>query len=404
METDVEPSSKSVLAKSSPSLAHSLHIALNEDCLATKAGVISQKNSMIAKAVSLAASAAFFSLLSAAAVEACMICVPFPKATLADMLLECESIVIVREYNERPYIFRPIDVLKGDFEGDEIEAFVDSASRRKLKLHPEDVAVLVSNNPEGEWSYRSYANPEYQEFIRAILEQSTRWDGLEKSDRRVAFFTERLTADHPLIREQAYLEVGRAPYAVIKTIAGAVPRDQILELLGNFRLVEWHSLFILMLGQSQLAGDHDLIRSKFETNARFGLRTNLSAWATAYVEANPETGIDDIETIYFARDDRTREEIEEAQKSLSVLGSEGGAIAAPRVAARRRRIVKSYGVLLEHHPIMAGKVAKDLTNWRSQALADQLSGIMNSETVLDPESKLAVSYYLSMASRFPAIK
>jgi hypothetical protein len=349
----------------------------------------------------MAASVASLVVLSVPAVEACMICVPFPKATLADMLVESESIVTVREDDARPYIFTPIDVLKGDFAGDEIEAFVDSASRRKLKQNPEDVALLVSNTSEGGWSYRSYADPEYQEFIRTILEQSTRWNGLKGSDQRVRFFTKHLTDDNPLIREQAYLEVGRAPYSVIKTIAGAVPREQILRFLGNFRLVEWHSLFILMLGQSQLPSDQALIRDKFETNARFGLKTNLSAWATAYVEVNPETGIDEMEALYFARDDRTPEELEEAHRSLSVLGSEGGAVAVPRVAARRRRIIKSYGTLLEHHPTMAGKVAKDLTNWRRQALVDELSSIMKSETPLDPDSKMAVSYYLSMASRFP---
>ena len=87
-----------------------------------------------------------------------------------------------------------------------------------------------------------------------------------------------------------------------------------------------------------------------------------------------------------------------------MLGSEGGAVAAPRFAQRRRRIVKSYAILLEHNPTMAGKVAKDLTNWRSQALLDPLSSIMKSETMLDPDSKMAVSYYLSMAPRFRSIE
>jgi hypothetical protein len=213
-----------------------------------------------------------------------------------------------------------------------------------------------------------------------------------------------LTDGNPLIREQAYLEVGRAPYSVIKTIAGTIPRDQILGFLANWRLVEWHSLFILMLGQSPIPSDHDLIRNKFETNARYGLKTNLSAWATAYIEINPEAGIEDIEALYLARDDRTREELEEIHRSLSVLGSEGGAVAEPRVAKRRRRIVASYAILLEHHPVMAGKVASDLTNWRVQVLVDPLSSIMKSETVLEPDAKMAVSYYLSMAPRFRSFR
>jgi hypothetical protein len=359
---------------------------------------------MVAKMVVRVAAVTASVVLFPAGADACQICVPFPQTTLADSLIESESVVMVREDNDRPYIFRPIEVLKGAIESHDIEAFVDSVSRRKLEQNPEDVAVLVRNGPEEAWSYRNYANSDTQEFIRAIIEQSARWNGSRGDDRRIAFFTEYLTDESSLIREQAYLEVGRAPYSVIKTIAGAIPREQILGFLANWRLVEWHNLFILMLGQSRIPSDHDLIRNKFETNARYGLRTNLSAWTTAYIETNPETGIEDIEALYLAKRDRTREELEEVHRSLSVLGSEGGAVAKPRVAQRRRRIVESYAILLEHHPTMAGKVARDLTNWRSQALVEQLSSIMKGETMLDPDSKMAVSYYLSMAPRFRSIK
>jgi hypothetical protein len=362
------------------------------------------KKPMIAKTISLVASVASLVMFWSVEVEACQICVPFPKTTLADMLIQSESVLMVREDSERPYIFTPIKVLKGANEGQDIEAFVDSASRRRLKQNPDAVAVLVRNAPEEGWVYRSYANPGTQRFVRAIVEQSAHWNGPRGDDRRVAFFTAHLTDDNPLIREQAYLEVGRAPYSVIKTIAGAVPRDQILKFLANWRLVEWHSLFILMLGQSRLPADHDLIRNKFETNARYGIKTNLSAWATTYIEINPETGIEDIETLYLAKDDRTREELEEIHRSLSVLGSEGGAVAEPRVARRRRRIIESYAILLEHHPTLAGQVARDLTNWRSRALVHQLSSIIKSETMLDPDSKMAVSYYLSMAPRFRSFR
>jgi hypothetical protein len=362
------------------------------------------KHSTIAQTISLIASVASFAVLFPTAVEACMICVPYPKTTLADTLIKSESIVMARENSEKAYVFNVIEVLKGATDAHDIEAFVNSAARRNLKQNPEDVVVLVRNATESAWRYLRYADIEYQRFIRTILEHSDRWNGLGGSERRVAFFKEYLTDDNQHFREQAYLEVGRAPYSAIKTIAGSVPRDQIRIFLANWRLMEWHSLYILMLGQSLHPNDHDLIRDKFEKTARFGLTTNLSAWATAYIEINPEAGIEEIEALYFGKDDRTRDELEEVHKSLSVLGSEGGALAEPRFAKRLRRIVKSYAILLEHHPTMAGKVAKDLTNWRSRALVDQLSSIMKSETMLDPDSKLAVSYYLSMASRFRPIK
>jgi hypothetical protein len=318
--------------------------------------------------------------------------------------MECESIVMVRESDENPYVFIPLESLKGTFDGNDIAGFVDSSSRRRLKQNPDDMAVLVRTTPEDPWTFRTYATPEIQEFLRAILEQSTQWTGSEGSDRRVAFFTDRLTHPEALIRKQAYLEVGRAPYSVIKTIAASVPRPQILEFLANWRLIEWHSLFILMLGQSELSSDHDMIRGQLERYARFGIATNLSAWTTAFIEINEGDGIGEIEALYFATGRRTPEEVEEVHRSLSVLGSEGGAVADPRVARRRRRIVQSYGTLLEHHPAMAGFVAKDLTNWQTRALVDRLSSIREGGTVLDPGSKMAVDYYLSMAPRFRSIE
>lgn len=359
---------------------------------------------MIADKMSMVVAVASFVTLGAAEAAACPICVPYPETTLADVFIESETIVLVREDDERPYVFRPLRVLKGTVDGPDIDAFIDSASRRLLKRNPDDFAVLVRETADDAWIYRCYANTDIQEFLRAIVEESAGWTGPKGSDRRVAFFTEHLTGPDPLIRNQAYLEVGRAPYAVIKTIAGAVPRDQILEFLANWRLVEWHSLFILMLGQSQLPSDHDMIRSQFERRARFGSAINLSAWTTAYIETNPETGIEDVEEFYLAMNRRTPDELEEVHRSLSVLGSEGGAVAEPRVARRRRRIVGSYATLLEHHPTMAGKVAGDLTNWRTRALVEQLSSILESETLLDPDSRMAVSYYLSMAPRFRSIK
>ena len=175
------------------------------------------------KKMSLAACAASLLTLFVAEAAACPICVPYPETTLADALIESESIVMVRKDDERPYVFSPEEVLKGTVDHDDIDAFLDSASRRRLKQNPNDVAVLIRSSPEEAWSYRSYANPESQRFLRAIIEQSAQWIGAKGSERRVSFFTAYLTDPNPLIRNQAYLEVGRAPYSVIKTIAAAVP-------------------------------------------------------------------------------------------------------------------------------------------------------------------------------------
>ena len=104
---------------------------------------------------SLLATTAAFVTLGVTKAMACQICVPYPQTTLADVLIESESVILVREYDERPYVFKPVEVLKGSVDGPDIDAFLDSSSRRRLQKNPDDFAVLVRDSAVGRWSYRS---------------------------------------------------------------------------------------------------------------------------------------------------------------------------------------------------------------------------------------------------------
>jgi hypothetical protein len=344
---------------------------------------------------------AIFTLFLPITPEACVICIPYPKTTLADRLIKSESVVMAREKIGKPYFFTPVEVFKKPINNNSFKAFIDSSSRRKLKQNSEDVVVLGRQAQDADWQYFAYADIEFQPFIRSILEKSNDWRGKNGINTRVAFFGEHITDSNQRIRQQAYLEAGRAPYASIKKIASSVPRDQIREFLSNWRLIEWHSLYILMLGQSQHPDDREYIRMKLESAAQNRLQMNLSAWITAFIEAYPDTGIDEIEAMYFSNKDRTPDELKEVCTGLSVLGSEGGIPHRLDIIQRRHRIVKSYASLLKNHPVMAGQVARDLTIWKIQALIDPLSNISKDDSMLDPGSAFAVEYYLSMAYRFP---
>jgi hypothetical protein len=332
-----------------------------------------------------------------------MICVPYPKTTLADVLYERESIVFAREKIGKPYFFYAVEVLKGAIDGDDFQAYIYSNDRRMLSNNLRDVAVFAKKDSGDDWRYIAYADKEYQAFVREIILQADSWQKFKGSVGRIDFFAERLTSSNPRIREQAYLEVGRAPYSSIKRISGSIPRRQIREFLANWRLVEWHSLYILMLGQSRHPDDLAYIRNKLENYAQYQITRNLSAWVTAFVESQPDFGVAEIEKLYFSTRDRTQDELEEVLKGFSVLGSESAIPFKPEIVDRRHRIVKSYATLLDNYPIMAGLVAKDLATWKTRALVPQLSSIKNGEPILDPKSLFAVNYYLSMASNFPAI-
>jgi hypothetical protein len=332
--------------------------------------------------------------------EACMICIPYPKTTLADRLLHGTTVILARERVDKPYTFYTVDVLKGKMEKADFDAFINTTARRMLKQNPDDVVVFRRQNGEPNWLYTAYADFEYQEFIRAILKQSSRWNEFRGNRHRIDFFAQRLNHNDRQIWEQAYLEVGRAPYASIKRIAGIVPRRRIRAFLSNFQLIEWHNLYILMLGQSRHPDDVAYIRNTLIATAAYGIDKNLSAWVTAFIETNPDTGVEEIENMYFSNKRRTPGEIEAVCRGFSVLGSESGFRDATERIARRQRIVASYGTLLENHPLMAGPVAKDLISWQEPALVEQLAAIKEKESALDPDAKMAVTYYLLISQRF----
>ena len=164
--------------------------------------------------------------------------------------------------------------------------------------------------------------------------------------------------------------------------------------------MEWHNLFILMLGQSREPEDQNYIKNKVEYAARLGTTINLAAWLTAFMEAFPESGVEEVERMYLLSPGRTKGEIEQVMASMSVLGGAATDSFDPQAFLLRTRIVKSYEKLLTNYPGMAGGVARDLASWRIQAYVERLSEIRKMGDLLDPSSTHLIDYYLSVASGF----
>jgi len=343
-----------------------------------------------------------WTLLSVSAGQACVICIPYPERTLADRLLENSDIAFIREVADSPYLFVPVEILRGLPSSEPIKIFCDSSTRRKLLVIPDSVLVVARAGATDTWQRVTFADTAYQSFIRDIVLNSNDWQGDLKIQNRVNYFSKLLTSEHPYIQEQAYLEVGRAPYQMIKQVAGEIPKAQIYAFLENLRFIEWHNLYILFLGQSTDPKDQAYIRNQVESAVRFGTTTNLASWVTAFIETHPNSGIEEVESWYFAESNHTGEELEQVMASMSVLGSQQNSDDW-WVSPLREEIVRSYGALLKNYPELAGNVARDLSIWQVNAHTDQLSAIQEDKTLLDPSSTYLVDYYLSMAKNFTKI-
>ena len=341
----------------------------------------------------------FATMLWVSVAQACVICVPYPETTHADHLIDSEVVVAARENPDKPFSFRVVDVLKGELDNTDINLFLNTSARRKLAVNAKHVVILVRADSDAEWRQVSYATTEYQAIVRTILSYAAEWQEPNGNEKRGEFFSGYLLDPNRSIREQAYLEVGRLPYAQIKAASGIVPREQIRSFLADVRLVEWHSLYILMLGQSRYPDDRTYIKRHLEVAAKYHSETNLSAWVTAYVESNPDIAIDFIESTYFRDPDRTVAELTGVLEAMFVLASvDGGVQSQP--AGFRYRLVESYEVLLDFHPDMAGGVVKNLTIWQRSALVDRLKEILEQKLISEPASEFATKYYLSRADHF----
>jgi len=286
-------------------------------------------------------------------VYACQICYPFPRKSLADHLIEGATVVLAREDPQRAFHFRAIEVLKGAAPEAPIDLFLDGATRRVLKAHP-DRSVVLASDEDGAWRRAATMDATLLSLVRDVLRRAPEWP--RHPTARYDYFAKLFGHEHPVVRDLAHLELARAPYSYLRKFGRGAPRKRILAALRDPRHMDWWALNILLLAQSGDARDKQRIRDAMHSAEYFGTTLQLGAWATAFIEIEGEKAIELLESRYF-RGSRSAEELVEVVAALSVHGNGGH-------TQLRDRIVKGYGVLLTRHPELAPKFVGDLLAWR----------------------------------------
>jgi hypothetical protein len=326
-------------------------------------------------------------LLTVTPAHACVLCLPYPQVTNADDVIGSSTAVFARENPARPFSYVVLETFKGRYDSGAIPLFLDSMTARALKLNPALRIILVENSPGGAWRALGMAGREYQSVMRQVAQ----WDKVSKTPaERATFFAHYLRHEDRRLAELAFLEVARAPYATLRDLKASVSRDEIYRIVNDLFHVEWHGLYILMLGMSDRPEDIAFVREKLKTAAAYGLTINIAAYATALIEMTGTDGVTQLTKEYFVEPGRSNAELIEIVKALSIQGT-GGAVEL------RAAIVDAYGRLLAHHPKLAGYVANDLSDWKVARFVPRLREILNTGVGLDGASKMAVAAYLSSA-------
>lgn len=309
---------------------------------------------------------AFLVLLSSIeAMQACQICVPFPKKSAADYLIDADVVVLAREDPERPFHFQTMEILKGAAGEKPIDLFLDSSTRRILTAYSDRSVVITKTSEKGRaiWKRIGMADSDTGPLVRKILKLEPIWK--ENPRQRIDFFSQFLGHENPQISTLAHLEIARAPYSEIRRLRNILPRDEIRQFLGNVRYIEWHALYILLLAQSEDKRDQQFIRESFDSAAKFEITIRLAAWATAYIELDGNEALRKIEELYFGNSGRSETEIRIILQAISLHGTNGD-------TDLRDRIVESYGSLITHYPSVIPEVTRDLAAWKRTEYAGQI--------------------------------
>lgn len=277
---------------------------------------------------------------------ACPVCIDKPEATLTDRLLEADTVVIAREDPSHPFRFAAAVLLKGGAVDEPIPLLLDSATRRLIALRPED-GVLLAYGRDG-WSHAGYADAVWRATAAAILKEGPGWR--EAPDSRFAFFAARLHDDDADLRRLAVDELSRARYGLIRAmdrpLGGAAARAALIDPAR----IPWAGFYILMLGLSERAEDHALVRDRVASAARLGGGRELDAWATAWIEIDGATAVAALAADWFETPDRPAADLRAVIDALSVHAREGE-------PALRPAILSALYALPARRPDVGGSVA-----------------------------------------------
>jgi hypothetical protein len=318
-------------------------------------------------------------LLGTSPADACRICFPLPRNSLADHLIEANDVLLAREDPGRRFHLKAIRILKGSKPDERLELFLDSGTRRILAANSTRSVLLARKD---EWRRLATMDEVLLPVVEAILRQAPSWKGGDRFD----FFSRYFEHDHPALRDLAHLEVARAPYVDLRRFGRRVPMEKVRAALRDARYAEWWALHILLLGQSDDPRDQKAIRERVHSMVRIDHPLHLGAWATALVEIDGTEAIEFLESRYFRRA-RRNEDIREVVLALSVQGKVG----------RRDRIVAAYRVLLEKHPALASAVLDDLIAWRRRDMVAYMEAFGKKHArALMPDARLKLRRFTSI--------
>jgi len=314
---------------------------------------------------------------------ACGVCITLPEETLADRLLAAEVVVLARPDRRDQFLYDPVEQIAGARAGlanlPEVPFLIDSATRRALVADP-DRGLVLTYRPErraqratataGGWQPVFLSTPARLSFLHRVLEEGRAWPRARGADpARVAFFGSYLADADPMLRDAALAEISRAPYALIRSLAGHVPRAALAQNLAELDRVAYAPVTVLLLSLQADAATQARVRRHYQTVLKGG-QIHLGAWALAALELDGAGVVPMIRARLLApgTDHEARQELVRAMSEAGLVHHD-----------LRDRMVPLLRAGLAADPALAAATAQAMYAWEDPALNAEFAALLQAE-------------------------
>lgn len=325
---------------------------------------------------------------------ACPACVGTtgPQLSLAQQIINCEvAVCAVPTVDRRRFL---VDMaFKGVREpGSEIVLGIAALPQGRI---PADREVLLGyESLSQQWRYLGSVTPGHRDWLMS-LGRLKRTADLANEDwrQRTRFFLQTLDDPDLLIRETAFRELSRTPYAVMRSCRDQLDVERLLTTLEPDQFPERRPLAALLLG---IAGgplaDHWLEATR-DDEARHREGGSRAALLVARLERQGESGLSRFLAEEILADGLRDRERRAALLALSVQGTADGVIP-------RSTVVALYERVLEQRAELADALAADVVSWNEAGLIPPLRRLLEAGR-LPPETREAVERAVEGLSKHP---
>lgn len=334
-------------------------------------------------------------LSSVAVAQACAFDMVKPERTIIDWIVETDQLVLARPQTDNAFLFETVDVLIGEERTDAIDTLVDTNTRRKLAMNPND-AVLFAQDQSGEWHRVTYVNDTFQGVLDTALQNRTDWRGSIPAS-RLAFIEGLQDSEDPVQTALLIGELDKVPYDQLRQLNLRLSTDTLLDELWTTAGYPYQAIRALLLGLSDDEEARQEIAAYIERVTPWDWANNLGAFAAALIEIDGINGVNALAEGMLQDPNQPLDKIEQVIMALSVQHN----VATPEV---QNAIAQAIRDLVDLRPETAAPIARQFTlrsNWSQSAVLEPLVRDRRFSTLGE---LLTVSVYLASAREQAAQK